>query len=152
MAGMLPAPQFNSSRSCLLSSLTSAAVKILGAAVAEIPEGLEWGVGSFLVRGTSTDPAHEAESSFVLREKFVFIHALAPVADKERLGESKDWTEGLFNKLKEAGLVKANYLPITAPDLDVKEAFTEDAFERLKILKKKVDPGNVFKHVPAQLV
>jgi len=37
------------------------------------------------------------------------------------------------------------------PDLSSKDCFGEEKFERLKVLKK-VNPGNVFKCVPAQLV
>jgi Berberine and berberine like len=91
-------------------------------------------------------------SSFVLRERFVFLHALAPVKDQERLPESIEWTNSILNQMKQAGLVKANYLAIMGPDLSVEDCFGEEKFERLKVLKKKVDPGNIFRNVPAQLV
>jgi hypothetical protein len=88
-------------------------------------------------------------SSFVLHEKYVFLHALAPVNAKKRLSESIDWTNEIMNQMKTA--VKANYLAITGPDQSVQDCFENEKFERLKALKRKVDSGNVFKHVPAQL-
>ena len=54
-----------------------------------------------------------------------------------------------MNQMKTA--VKANYLAITGPDQSVQDCFENEKFERLKALKRKVDSGNVFKHVPAQL-
>jgi FAD/FMN-containing dehydrogenase len=53
--------------------------------------------------------------------------------------------------MKREGLVKANYLAFSRPDISSKDCFGEEKFERLKASKKKVDPGNVFKNVPAQL-
>jgi FAD/FMN-containing dehydrogenase len=54
--------------------------------------------------------------------------------------------------MREVGLVKANYLALMAPDLSVEECFGDAKFESLKALKRKVDPENIFKHVPAQLI
>lgn len=53
--------------------------------------------------------------------------------------------------MRETGLVKSNYLAILAPDLSVEECFEREDLDRLKALKRKVDPGNVFKNVPLVL-
>jgi hypothetical protein len=47
--------------------------------------------------------------------------------------------------------VKANYLAITGPDQSVQDCFENEKFERLKALKRNIDPGNMSKHMPAQL-
>jgi len=101
------------------------------------------------VRGEGIKP--QSSSSFVLREKYVFLHAIGPVKDQERLADSAEWTNGIMNEMKKSGLIKAGYLAIMGLDLSTKDCFGEEKFDRLKALKKKVDPGNVFKHVPAQL-
>jgi Berberine and berberine like len=149
MAPMLPQASYNSSRSVLIGELSPQAVKVLLTAATNVSDGMEWGIGTFLVMGEAIEP--KPTSSFVLRERYVFLHALAPVKDKERLAESIEWTNGILNQMREAGLVKANYLALMAPDLSVEECFGDEKFERLKALKRKVDPENVFKHVPAQL-
>jgi hypothetical protein len=149
MAPMLPPPSHNSSRAVFINGFTPDAVKILAAAAEKIPDGVQWGIGTFPVFGESTKP--HPESSFRVREPFGFIHALGPVADPSRVAEGKEWTDGILNELKAAGLVKANYLGILGLDLDVEECFGKENFGRLKALKRKVDPENVFKHVPAAL-
>ncbi|KAE9363836.1 FAD-binding domain-containing protein [Stipitochalara longipes BDJ] len=150
MAPMLPQSSYNSSRSFLISELSPPAIQILLTAATKVSEGMEWGIGTFLVRGEAIKS--QPSSSFVLRERYVFIHAIGPVKEKSRLAESKEWTNGIMDEMKKAGLVKANYLAIMGPDLSVEECFGEEKFERLKALKRKVDPKNVFRHVPAQLV
>jgi hypothetical protein len=149
MAPNLPQASHNTSRSVFINSFTPEAVKIFTSAATAIPEGVQWGIGTFLIFGESTKP--HPESSFRVREPFGFIHALGPVSDPSRLEESRKWTDGVLNALRDAGLVKANYLGILGLDLDVEECFGEENFERLKALKRKVDPGNIFKHVPAAL-
>lgn len=150
MAPMLPQASFNSSRSFFIGELSPTAVRILLTAATKVPEGMQWGIGTFIVRGEAIKP--QPTSSFVLRERFVFLHALAPVPEKEKLLESIEWTNSILNQMKEAGLIKANYLAIMGHDLSVGECFGQEKFERLKALKIEVDPGNVFKHVPAQLI
>jgi len=115
-----------------------------------IPEGVQFGIGTFFVRGEAIKP--RPQSSFRLREPFVFIHALGPVADPSRVKESKEWTDSVFNEMKEAGLIKANYLAIMGPDLSVKECFGPENFNRLKDLKRRVDPEDIFRHVPATFI
>ncbi|PMD47730.1 FAD-binding domain-containing protein [Hyaloscypha variabilis F] len=149
MRPMLPLASYNSSRSFFISELSTSALQILVAAVTKVPQGMDWGIGLFLVRGEGIKP--QPSSSFILREKYVFLHALGPVKEKERLAESKEWTNEIMNEMKKEGLVKANYLAFSGPDISSKDCFGEEKFERLKALKKKVDPGNVFKNVPAQL-
>jgi hypothetical protein len=150
MAPMLPQASFNSSRSFLITKLSPDAVKVLLTAATNVPEGMQWAIGTFFVGGEAIKP--QPTSSFVLRERFVFLHAGAPIPDKERLAESTEWTNAILNQMKDDGLVKANYLAIMGHDLSVQECFGSEKFKRLKALKRKVDPGNVFKHVPAQLV
>jgi hypothetical protein len=150
MVPMRPKASSNPARSFFISDLSPQAVKILLTATTKVAEGMEWDIGTFLVMGEAIKP--QPTSSFVLRERYVFLRALAPVKEKERLAESIEWTNSILKQMKEAGLVKANYLAIMGPDLSVEESFGTENFERLKALKKKVDPRNVFKHVPAQLV
>lgn len=150
IAPMLPQSSYNSSRSFFISELSPRAVDILLTAATKVADGMEWGIGTSFVLGEAIKP--QPTSSFVLREKFIFIHALAPVKDNERLPESFEWTNSILKQMKEAALVKANYLAIMGPDLSVEECFGSEKFERLKALKRKVDPENVFRHVPAQLL
>jgi hypothetical protein len=150
IAPMLPQASYNSSRSFFISKLSSEAAKILLTASTKVPESLQWGIGTFFIGGEAIKP--QPTSSFLLRERFVFLHALAPVPEKERLTESIEWTNAILNQMKDEGLVKANYLAIMGHDLSVQECFGEEKFERLKAFKWKVDPGNVFKHVPAQFM
>lgn len=149
MAPILPAPSYSTSRSIFIKNINPTTVKILTSAVEGIPDGVQFGIGTFLVSGEAIRP--RPESSFRVREPYVFIHALGPVAEETRLEESRMFTDGVLNAMKEAGLIKANYLAIMAPDLSTEECFGKENFDRLKALKKKVDPGNVFKHVPASL-
>jgi len=149
MAPMLPKSSYSTARSYFISELSPTAIRILLDAASKIPEGTEWAVGTFLVRGEGTKP--RPGSSFVLHEKYVFLNSIAPVKGKEGLDDSAKWTNGIMSEMKKAGLIKANYLAIMAPDLSSKDCFGEEKFERLKVLKNKVDPRNVFKHVPAQL-
>jgi hypothetical protein len=149
MGPMLPPPSHNTSRSVFISSLTPTAVKILTTAASNIPDGVQFGIGTFLVRGEAIRA--RPESSFRIREPYVFVHALGPVAEESRLEESRTFTDGALNGLKEAGLIKANYLAIMGPDLSTEECFGKESFDRLKALKKKVDPENIFQHVPASL-
>ena len=58
----------------------------------------------------------------------------------------------MYNELKQAGCIKANYVAIMSPGMEVRECFGEENFERLGRLKRKVDPGNVFRFVPAELI
>ena len=149
MAPMLPQASYNSSRSFFISKLSPPAVKILLTAATNVSDGMEWGIGTFLVMGEAIKP--QPTSSFVLREEYVFLHALAQVKAKERLFEPIDWKNEIMNQMKKLGLVKANYLAIMGPDLSVEECFGNEKFESLKALKRKVDPGDMFKHVPALL-
>jgi len=148
MGPILPQSLYNSSRSFLISELSHPAVQILLTPATNVPEGMEWGIGTFFVRGEGIKP--QPSSSFAFREKYDFLHAIAPVKNKERLAGSVEWTNGIINEMKEAGLIKTNYLAVMGPDLSSKDCFGEK-FERLKVLKK-VNPGNVFKRVPAQLI
>jgi hypothetical protein len=141
-------PSRNTSRSVFINKFTPEAVKIFASAAEKIPDGVQFGIGTFFIFGESTKP--HPESPFRVREPFGFVHALGPVSNPGRIEESGEWTNRVFNALKDAGLVKANYLAILGLDLDVEECFGKN-FERLKALKRKVDPGNVFKHVPATL-
>jgi hypothetical protein len=72
--------------------------------------------------------------------------------DPNRFEESKKWTDGVYNELTEAGCIKANYLAIMAPGMEVSKCFGKENFERLGRLKRVVDPGNVFRFVPAELI
>jgi hypothetical protein len=149
IAPMLPPASYNSSRSFFIHSLSPPALKILLTAATNIPAGVEWAIGTFLVRGEAIKP--QPTSSFVLREKFVFLHALAPVREEGRLGESRKWTDGILGEMREKGLVKAGHLAISGLDVGVGECFGTETLERLRVLKGRVDPGNLFRHVPAQL-
>jgi Berberine and berberine like len=150
MAPMLPQASFNSSRSFFISKLSPEAVKILLTTSTKISDGMQWGIGTFFVGGEAIKP--QPTSSFLLRERFVFLHALAPVPEKAGLPDSTEWTNDILNQMKNKGLVKANYLAIMGHDLSVQDCFGSESFERLKALKRKVDPRNVFKHVPAQFI
>jgi hypothetical protein len=147
MAPFLPPPSHNTSRSVLISAYTPSAISILTSAAEKIPSDLQFGIGTFLIFNEPIKP--RPESSFRLREPFIFIHALAPVADPGRLEESRKWTDGVLNGLKGVGVVKGNYLSIIGRDADVEECFGPESYERLRVLKGRVDPGNVFRHVPA---
>jgi len=152
IAPMLPPASYNSSRSFFIPSLSPTALKILLVAATNIPLGVEWAIGSFLVRGEAINPKSQATSSFVLREKFGFLHALAPVKEESRLGESRQWTDGILREMREVGLVKAGYLALSGLDVSVGECFGKSELERLRTLKRRVDPGNLFRNVPAQFV
>jgi hypothetical protein len=141
---MLPPPSYNTSRSVFLHALTPTAISILSSAALKIPEGVQFGIGTFFIFGEPTKPHPESS--------FVFLHALGPVLDPSRFQESREWTDGVYNELKEAGCIKANYLAIMAPGMEVSKSFGEEGFERLGRLKRRVDPGNVFRFVPAELV
>ena len=150
MAPMLPPPSHNHSRSFFISKMTPVAVEILSSAVDKIPDGVHFGVGSFFVRGAAIEP--RPESSYRLRESYVFVHALAPTSDPARIDEGVQWPEGIFSALEKEGLVKANYVAILDEGLSVEECFGKENYERLKKLKKEVDPENVFRYTPANLV
>jgi hypothetical protein len=150
MGPMLPPPSYSTSRSVFLHALTPTAISILSSAALKIPEGVQFGMGSFFIFGEPTKP--HPESSFFPREPFVFLHALGPVLDPSRFEESRQWTDGVYNELREAGCIKANYLAIMAPGMEVSECFGGEGFERLGRLKRSVDPGNVFRFVPAELL
>lgn len=149
MGPMLPPPSHNHSRSFFISEMTPAAVDILASATLKIPEAVQFGVGNFFVRGEAIKP--RPDSSYRLREPYVFIHALGPVADPSRVHESKDWTEGIYAEMRKEGLVKANYVAILDKGLSVEDCFGKENFERLKALKKKLDPGNFFRYTAAKL-
>ena len=147
---MLPPPSYNNSTSVLTKALTPKAVKDLVAATASIPDDVAWAIAGFYVFGDPIKP--RLDSCFQLREPFLFLHMLAPVVVKDRFSEAKQWTENIREVLQKSGLIKANYLAITGPESSVAECFGKEDLVRLKALKKKIDPGNVFKHVPANLV
>jgi hypothetical protein len=96
--------------------------------------------------------SYQATVSFLLYPSriFLFLHALTPVKTKESLSNLMDWTNEIMNQMKRAELVKAKYLEIMGLDQSVQDCFENEKFERLKGLNRKVDPGNVFKNVPAQ--
>ncbi|KAG4432157.1 hypothetical protein IFR05_012349 [Cadophora sp. M221] len=148
MRPMLPPPSHNHSRSFFLSKMTPAAVKILSSAAERIPDGVQFGIGNFFVRGEAIKP--HPDSSYRLREPYVFVHALAPVLDPSMAEEAKKWPEDIFANLDKEGLVKANYVAILDEGLSI-ECFSKENFERLKVLKKKVDPENFFRFTAAQL-
>lgn len=66
--------------------------------------------------------------------------------------EAKKWTDGIYEGIKQEGVVKANYVAIMEQGLSVEECFGDENFERLTVLKRKVDPANVFKFLAADLV
>jgi len=146
---MLPPPSHNHSRSFFISKMTPAAVDILSSAVDKIPDGVHFGVGNFFVRGEAIEP--RPESSYRLREAYVFVHALAPTLDPARIDEGVQWPEDIFSALAKEGSVKANYVAILEEGLSVEACFGKEIFERLRKLKKKVDPENFFRFTPAKL-
>ncbi|KAH9218170.1 FAD binding domain-containing protein [Leptodontidium sp. 2 PMI_412] len=150
MGPMLPPPSYSHSRSFFLSEMTAAAVKILSSAAERIPDGVQFGIGNFFVRGEAIKS--HADSSYRLREPYVFVHALAPVLDPSMAEEAKQWPEVIFTELEQEGLVKANYVAILDEGLSVEECFGKENFRRLKALKKKVDPENFFRFTAAQLI
>ncbi|KAH7417867.1 hypothetical protein BKA64DRAFT_612641 [Cadophora sp. MPI-SDFR-AT-0126] len=150
MGPMLPPPSYNHSRSFFINKMTPAAVDILSSAVEKIPDGVQFGIGNFFVRGEAIEP--RPDSSYRLREPYVFVHALAPVLDPARAEEAVKWPEGIHEKMEEEGLIKANYLAILDEGLSVEKCFGKENFDRLRALKKEVDPENVFRFTPANLV
>ena len=74
MAPILPQASYNSSRSFFISKLSPLALKILLTAVIKVPDGMEWGIGTFLVGGETINP--QPTSSFVLRENMYFFTLL----------------------------------------------------------------------------
>jgi FAD/FMN-containing dehydrogenase len=79
----------------------------------------------------------------------LFIHALAPSADENRIEELVAWTKGVYGGSKERSVIKADYLAIMDRDGDVKGCFGKEKFEKLRQLKRRVDSENVFKNVSA---
>ncbi|KAK0124871.1 hypothetical protein ONS96_008749 [Cadophora gregata f. sp. sojae] len=150
MGPMLPPPSHNHSRSFFISKMTPAAVEILSSATHRIPEGVQFGIGNFFVGGEAIKP--RPDSSYRLREPYVFVHALAPLLDPTRIEEAVKWPEGIFAALEKEGLVKANYVAILEEGLSVEECFGKENFERLRALKKRIDPENFFRFTPANLV
>src|SRR4051812_43039198 len=114
MAPMLPRASYNVSRALFISSYTPEAIAVLASAAEKIPDGEQFGVGSFLIFGDPVKP--RPDSSFASREPFVFLHALGPVADESRVGESREWTDGVYHGLQKAGVFRSNYLSILARD------------------------------------
>ncbi|KAH7309357.1 hypothetical protein BKA65DRAFT_559570 [Rhexocercosporidium sp. MPI-PUGE-AT-0058] len=149
MGPMLPPPSHNHSRSFFLSKMTPAAVKIFSSAAESIPDGVRFAIANFFVRGEAIKP--RPDSSYRLREPYVFVHALAPVLDPSMVEEAREWPEKIFAQIDKEGLVKANYVAILEEDLSVEDCFGKENFERLRALKKKVDPENFFRFTTAQL-
>jgi hypothetical protein len=146
---MLQPPSHSTSRSVFISKLTPPAVDILMRYAECIPDGLNFGIATFLVFGEAIRPT--SDSYFPLREPYVFIHALAPAQEESRFDESRVWS-GIAMELMKAGRVRSNYLAIMGPEFSTEDCFGKEKFERLKLLKKRVDPGNMFASVPAMLM
>jgi hypothetical protein len=90
-------------------------------------------------------------SSFPLDKPVAFIHALAPVADMKHFEEAETWTSGFFDAMSALSIQSENRA-IMEPSLSVEYCFGKENFARLTILKKAIDPENVFNNVPAQLI
>ncbi|KAL2066151.1 hypothetical protein VTL71DRAFT_2222 [Oculimacula yallundae] len=150
MASMLPPPSHNHSRSFFLSKMTPAAVKIISSATERIPDGVNFATACFLVGGEAIKP--HPDSSYRLREPYVFVHALAPVSDPSMVEQSKEWSEKIYEDLQQEGLVMSNYVAILGEGTSVEDCFGKENFERLKVLKKKVDSENFFRFTSAKLL
>ena len=133
----------------LTNFFTPDAVHALVSSAQSVPDDAAWAIVVQFIFGEPITPRDD--SCFQIREPFLFMHVMAPVALEDLNSDSKQWAEGVYNDLKNLGLIKTEYLAIMGPESSAEECFGKEDLARLKALKKKIDPENVFKHVPANL-
>jgi hypothetical protein len=91
-------------------------------------------------------------SCFGKREPHMFIEILAMNVKHEDKTADYEWGDALEQDLKEKGLVSAGaYAALTEPGRAEKglETFFGRNLERLREVKRKTDPGNVFSSIPS---
>ena len=92
------------------------------------------------------DPRWNAllDSCFVLREPHILLH-INTCTTEDKMAEAAEWPEGIVRKLKEAGeVLPEGYVNFMGLDERTDGCFGEN-WERLKAVKKNVDPKNVFR-------
>jgi hypothetical protein len=102
--------------------------------------------------GVSVTPNHN--SCFGKREPHMFIEILAMNLKKDDKDADYNWGDALERDFKEKGLMSTGaYAALTEPGRAEKglETFFGKNLERLREIKRKTDPGNVFSSIPSSV-
>jgi hypothetical protein len=97
------------------------------------------------VHGAALDEANAKKSCFGYRQRHVMIEIVGTSALADTAKESGDWATAMYREARAVpSALRGGYIVLAGRDVEPKACFPGGKWEKLQILKKKVDPANVF--------
>jgi hypothetical protein len=131
-------------RSIYIQSLSPGVLEILIEALATMPPDLNIGWSQEVAINHDTCPSN---CFGIGNHMFLSFSDIVP--EQHLIQEARAWNDGLYTKLRQSGdsaILEGSYPPLTRPDDRTPAQLFGDKWERVKELKNKYDPDNVFRH------
>lgn len=150
VSGRISDPVFVSTRHASIPGFTPATVAQLVRMCENMPEEAWCAISLIIAHCKATRP--NAAASFGTRKAHILLHinAITDAATHEAIGAG--WCDGVVAALEETGeTLGPTYLNFMGLQEPAHRCFSTEAWERLKAVKRRVDPEDVFRFSQPQL-
>ena len=103
---------------------------------------------------TSRAPTNTAHT-FGGPDSHILLNFTDMVSEAHALPAAKEWNDKVYERLRNSGdaaILDGSYPALTRPDDRSAEQLYGDKWPRVRVLKQKYDPFNVFKHTAPTII